>query len=723
MLRGLRPDLQSVPERTYPFPPDITPGPYVLTGDPVAGTGFLDGEGADWSFPPGDRRIIMSSGPFDMAPGDTQEVVMGTVAGLGSDRLSSVAVMKFNDEFVQNTYTALFAVPKPPPQPDVKVAELNEKVVLEWSSNEQRVKDIEEVTNQPGDYAFEGYNVYQLPSLSATLTDALTKRLVTFDLPSDPAVVLDRQFDAATGLVLQVPVQFGSNSGVKRSHVLDRDNIRDVGRLYNGSEYFIAVTAYSVSKSGYTPASLESPTLVIKVVPQGTSPGTRYASAFGDTLKGVVQSVAAGGSMSEGAVIPIVIDPSKVTGHTYKVVFKNDAGGNTLWDLIDVSANNKVLLANQSNQTGDENYTVVDGMLLKVTGPATPGMKDYSIPLGTRRWTWAGVGSGGNWGSEGFGGAIGNGFDQWFSGSTVTYDKLRNVLLKLAATGVDGVITDPNDADASFGYRYIRGATAPAAKPEFEPFIKNKTAGYAFQEYAKSVPLAAYNAETTPPTRLMVGYLENNAANANLDGKYWPGDYNVTDNIAASGPREWLYIFDVPYSETPDPALQVDILNETLPIMWFCTFLRRGDIAYSAEDEFLILANHLNTPANTFTFTAPANTVGDVALAKEDIGKVGVFPNPYYAYNPLERSRTARFVTFNKLPGQATIRIFNLAGQLVRTLNKDDATQFIQWDLANEDNFPVASGMYVVHVDMPAIGATKVVKLAIIQEQEVPNNF
>jgi hypothetical protein len=115
--------------------------------------------------------------------------------------------------------------------------------------------------------------------------------------------------------------------------------------------------------------------------------------------------------------------------------------------------------------------------------------------------------------------------------------------------------------------------------------------------------------------------------------------------------------------------------------------------------------------------------VGDVALAKEDIGKVGVFPNPYYAYNPLERSRTARFVTFNKLPSQATIRIFNLAGQLVRTLNKDDATQFIQWDLANEDNFPVASGMYVVHVDMPAIGATKVVKLAIIQEQEVPNNF
>ncbi|MBP1655762.1 MAG: hypothetical protein H6Q31_363 [Bacteroidetes bacterium] len=720
MLRGLRPDLSSVPERSYPFPPGIAPGPYVLTGDPVTGKGFVDGLGTDYSFPPGDRRIILASGPFTMAPGDTQDVVVGTVFGLGSDRLSSVSVMKFNDEFVQNTYNALFAVPKPPPQPDVKIAELDGKIVFEWSSNEQRLKDIEEVVGQPGDYHFEGYNVYQLPSASSTLSDA--KRVATFDLPSDPAVVLDRQFDQNTGLILQVPIQFGSNSGVKRTFVLDKDYIRDISRLSNGTEYFVAVTAYAYSTSGFSPTALESTPLIHRVVAHGTNPGTRFASAYGDTIKGVTQTAAAGGSLSEGAVYPIVVDPSKVNGHTYKVTFKEDADGNTLWDLTDVTAN-RVVLANKSNQSGDDDYTVVDGLLVKVTGPATPGMKDWSIPSGTRRWTWAGVGSGGNWGSEGFSGAIGNAYDQFFSGSTVTYGQLRNVLLKLAATDVNGVVTDPNDPDYSFGYRYLRGATAPPAKPEFEPFIVNKTAGYAFQDYKKSVPLAAYNVETTPPTRLMVGYQENNSAGGTVDGIYWPSDYNVTDNIAASGPREWLYIFNVPYSETPDPSLQVDVLNTTTPMMWFCTFLRRGVVAYAANDEFLILANHINTEANTFTFSAPKNTVGDQALAKEDVGRVGVFPNPYYAYNPLELSRSSRFVTFNKLPTQATLRIFNLAGQLVRTLRKDDASQFLRWDLANEDNFPVASGMYIVHVDMPAVGATKILKLAIIQEQEVPNNF
>ena len=84
-----------------------------------------------------------------------------------------------------------------------------------------------------------------------------------------------------------------------------------------------------------------------------------------------------------------------------------------------MTAGNKVVLANQTNQTGDDNYTIVDGMLVKVTGPATPGMKEYTIP-GTRHWTWVN----GVWGSEGFGGAIGNAYDQWFSGSTIGYDQL-----------------------------------------------------------------------------------------------------------------------------------------------------------------------------------------------------------------------------------------------------------------------------------------------------------
>jgi hypothetical protein len=157
--------------------------------------------------------------------------------------------------------------------------------------------------------------------------------------------------------------------------------------------------------------------------------------------------------------------------------------------------------------------------------------------------------------------------------------------------------------------------------------------------------------------------------------------------------------------------------------MWVMVCNRRADVDWVVGDEFTINANHVNAPAHTFSFTTPTTVQFNAGLAKEDIGKINVFPNPYYAFNPREISRTVRFVTFSHLPPKATIRIFNLAGQLVRTLHKDSQGQYMDWNLANEDNFPVASGMYIIHVDMPEIGATKILKMAVIQEQEIPNNF
>lgn len=107
MFRGFRPDESSVPERYYLFPPGITPGPFCLTGNPVTHSGFVDGLGTVYSLAPGDRRIVLSTGPFSLAPGDTQEVVDATLGGLGSDRLSSVSVMKFNAQTARSTFEGM----------------------------------------------------------------------------------------------------------------------------------------------------------------------------------------------------------------------------------------------------------------------------------------------------------------------------------------------------------------------------------------------------------------------------------------------------------------------------------------------------------------------------------------------------------------------------------------------------------------------------------------
>ena len=137
---------------------------------------------------------------------------------------------------------------------------------------------------------------------------------------------------------------------------------------------------------------------------------------------------------------------------------------------------------------------------------------------------------------------------------------------------------------------------------------------------------------------------------------------------------------------------------------------------------FRYVTNKPNTSTDTFAFTTAA-PVANRSIAEQDVELVNVYPNPYYAFNPQEPDRFNRFVTFSHLPNKATLRIFNLGGIQVRQLNKDDDAQFLNWDLRNENNLPVASGMYVVHIDMPDLNKEKVLKLYVIQGEEILRFF
>jgi hypothetical protein len=81
---------------------------YSRPGDPVTGTGWLDAY-------PADRRMMLSSGPFQMAPGDTQEVVAAITVGRGGDNLSSVGVVRCQTDIARALYLRGFASPGPAP--------------------------------------------------------------------------------------------------------------------------------------------------------------------------------------------------------------------------------------------------------------------------------------------------------------------------------------------------------------------------------------------------------------------------------------------------------------------------------------------------------------------------------------------------------------------------------------------------------------------------------
>ena len=186
-----------------------------------------------------------------------------------------------------------------------------------------------------------------------------------------------------------------------------------------------------------------------------------------------------------------------------------------------------------------------------------------------------------------------------------------------------------------------------------------------------------------------------------------------------TGGRMYTAFVLSPYAETVmDPEGDDAATNATWNIAWYATEWSTE----SVDIVEILYANPIVAGVDKYSFSTEMATYS-VDKAKEDIGEAKVFPNPYYAVNPEEINKYNRFVTFSHLPNKATIRLFNLAGNHVRTIEKDDQSQFQRWDLANAAGLPVASGLYIAYIEMPEIGKTKILKLAIVQEQQILDRF
>ncbi len=81
------------------------PTKFPANGDPVTGTGDVDGKNN--SLPPGVRYFFINSGPFNMAPGDMQEIIVAYVAvleGTEGDNISTVRNLQRIVPTVHKTY-------------------------------------------------------------------------------------------------------------------------------------------------------------------------------------------------------------------------------------------------------------------------------------------------------------------------------------------------------------------------------------------------------------------------------------------------------------------------------------------------------------------------------------------------------------------------------------------------------------------------------------------
>lgn len=314
-----------------PFINPITnqPTKFAFSGDPTTGQGWLDGV----ALPPGDRRQGMASGPFNMAPGDTQQVVVAEmVAGAipGVDRLSAISLVKFYDQTAQFAYNNFFVIPTPPPAPKVSVAQLSSKIVLDWGEDKNAVANTENYASKG--YTFQGYNVYQLPYKSASISQA--KRLATYDVVDGIGKIYDEYFDANSGAVLTHVSEFGNDTGIQRSFFDSTDVFSSGKPLVNGISYYFAVTSYAYNATG-TPKALENPISVITVVPQSLNPGVTASNS------GAFSNITHSGT-ADASLGVTVVNPALVTGDQYQVQFhdeKYSLGSDGKW--TDITAASK----------------------------------------------------------------------------------------------------------------------------------------------------------------------------------------------------------------------------------------------------------------------------------------------------------------------------------------------------------------------------------------------
>ena len=109
-------------------------------------------------------------------------------------------------------------------------------------------------------------------------------------------------------------------------------------------------------------------------------------------------------------------------------------------------------------------------------------------------------------------------------------------------------------------------------------------------------------------------------------------------------------------------------------------------------------------PLYRFSTADVATRNNQNAVLVDMLDEINIVPNPYYAYSQYETNKLDNRIKIVNLPEVCTVRIYNLSGTLIRTYDKADPLTYVDWDLKNEANVPIAGGVYIIHIDVPNVG-------------------
>ena len=777
----------------YPGDPDTGIGWTEFNPDPVGGTLA--------PLSPGDRRFVMSTGPFSINPGDQQEIVFGVVWAKGADNKNSVTVLKQADALAQAAFDVNFELPSPPAAPQVSVTELNGQAVLEWNNSPRSNNYLESYSeadpfapDENKNYDFEGYIVWQFDDVA----DQVGRVVAVYDVPNGVGRILDGPPGDEITEVIR-----GTDAGVQTFH--------SIGSLTNFRTYYYGVQAYAYNEPSF-PKVYASPITRVEVVPSASEEDLSPTAVAAATNTAEPDILATKAGAGEGRVWVDVVNPGRITGESYTVEFYEievaDKAAFEVSELeenpeeleiderLDVATAGKNQLATATtydikrggtvlfdgSATGEpapqrENVVVVDGLQFSVVGPEA-GIKGMAVtenaagPLDPWDMGTFGFNSNGfpwleeaelipagshpdadrptrgvqqSTNNSAWGIAVGGG-DGTFQGGGSSYIE-RSITTRPGGRTVAGSLGADN-FEIRFSQRCVDNPDSCIGWRRFE------------DDLPMNVPFEIWNTGTSEGPeddyRMLPAVLDNG-------GEVWTastlGDTVYTDidlfDVGGDHPvsggdndpyTDWVYWFN-PIDTSPGEAgyeafaaapgngsadLGDEVLARQVYVNWNGWSDADGDGFYDTIDAalpetgtvFRIITFKPSAPGDVFTVsTAGLGTVARTpADAEAALDNIGIVPNPYKGASAYERSQLIDQVRFTNMPEVATVRIFTLNGTLIKTINKNSPERFISWDLTTDNALSIASGVYLVHVDVPNVGS-KVIKFAAVLKKRILNVF
>jgi len=600
-------------------------------------------------------EIMWGSGYFPMEPGTFQRFSMGVVLADGPTLDEGRAEMVYNTGWVTKAYEENYNFSKAPAIPTVWATAGNRKVTLNWDNLAEH--SVDPILGED----FEGYRIYRSTDPGwndcTPVTDSYGS--TTYRRPVKQFDI-DNEFSGLSPVPLKgVCFDLGENTGLR--HTWTDTTVK------NGQKYYYAVTAYDHGdpESGIAPSEcpkfiaistggeISKGTNVVIVTPEAPSAG--FLPSQIATLRNLA------GSTATGSVSFSIVEPTNILdGHTYRFTFED-----TMRTITNLAPNTKSFTLTDVTDPSAPRLLVDRSRNLSDLdeSPTIDGFKfaffnEAELILDTERSAWSRPGL-----------------------HNYTFAPYRWTRITTVPVPADYRIEFGADSVGQ-STRFMRGTTELVSKP------------VNFRVY-KMIPSDTGEIKT----EIQFAFYEQDGSDGRFSAFSNPRRLRTDQIITMNDTGAVGFLFQLD-ATTYDSTLTSPSPGDYITLRLDKPFLSHDVVEFTVKKESI-----------------------DDAAAKEQLKNVKVVPNPYIISNsweppnPYTSGRGPRELHFIHLPALFTIKIFNVRGQLVQTIEHNtpaiaDGTEI--WDMRSRDNLDIAYGVYIFYVDAGSIGQ-KVGKFAIVK--------